>query len=158
MALWPHIERVGGRVTAESVLSGPGLFRIAKALAAHRGVPCPYAMPNDVLSSARTGDSLALDVLGLFSRWLGRFAGDLALAFEATGGVFIGGGIAPRMVDVLQRGGFREAFNRKAPHDTWAAKVPAHVIVNPEPALVGLSAIVSDPGRFSFLSQGWARA
>lgn len=156
MALWPHLERVGGRVTAETVLSGPGLLRIAKALAAHRGAPCSYTMPNDVLAAARTGNGLALDVLNLFARWLGRFAGDLALTFEASGGVFIGGGIAPRMVDVLQGGSFRKAFDRKAPHDAWAAKVAAYVIVNPEPALAGLSALVSDPGRFIFQSQGWA--
>ena len=84
----------------------------------------------------------------IFARLLGRFAGDLALTFESSGGVFIAGGIAPRMVDILQAGGFRDAFDRKAPHDAWARKVPAYVIVNPEPALQGLAAIVTNPQRF----------
>jgi glucokinase len=154
-ALWPHLERVGGRVSAEVVLSGPGLFRIAKALAAHRRVDCPFTMPNDVLTAARAEDGLATDALKLFSRWLGRFAGDLALTFEASGGVYVAGGIAPRMVDILQDGGFREAFDHKAPHDAWARKVPAFVIVNPEPALQGLAALVTNPERFVFQSQGW---
>ncbi len=154
-ALWPHLERVGGRVTAEVVLSGPGLFRIAKALAVHRCVDCPFTIPNDVLAAAREGDPLAKDALSLFSRFLGRFAGDLALTFESSGGVFIAGGIAPRMVDILQAGDFREAFDRKAPHDAWASKVPVYAIVNPEPALEGLAAIVSNPQRFVFQSQGW---
>lgn len=154
-ALWPHLERVGGRVSAEVVLSGPGLFRIAKALAAHRCVDCPFTMPNDVLTAGRAGDPLALAALSLFARWLGRYAGDLALTFEASGGVFIAGGIAPRMVDILQDGGFRAAFDNKAPHDAWARTVPAFVIVNPEPALQGLAALVTDPGRFVFQSQGW---
>ncbi len=155
-ALWPHLERVGGRVSAEVVLSGPGLFRIAKAIAAHRCVKFPYAKPNDVLSAAREGDELAQAALDLFARWLGRYAGDMALTFESSGGVFIAGGIAPRMVDILQSGGFREGFDNKAPHDAWARKVPASVIINAEPALQGLAAIVTNPGRFVFKSQGWA--
>jgi glucokinase len=153
--LWPHLERVGGRVTAEVVLSGPGLFRLSRALAACRGIDCPFSMPNDVLAAARGGDALACETLDIFARWLGRFAGDLALTFEASGGVYIAGGIAPRMVDVLENGGFREAFDRKAPHDAWARSVPAFVIVNPEPALQGLAALVTDPARFVFGSQGW---
>jgi glucokinase len=154
-ALWPHLERVGGRVSAEVVLSGPGMFRIAKALSAHRCVECPFTMPNDVLAAARDGDRLAMDALSLFTRFLGRFAGDLALTFESSGGVFIAGGIAPRMVDILQAGPFREAFDRKAPHDAWARKVPVFVITNPEPALQGLAAIVTNPQSFVFQCQGW---
>ncbi|WP_425373362.1 glucokinase [Microvirga flavescens] len=155
MALWPHLERVGGRITAEVVLSGPGLFRLARALAAHRGVDFTFKVPNDILTAAREGDVLATEVLDFFGRWLGRFAGDLALTFEASGGVFIGGGIAPRMVDILQKGGFRGAFDRKAPHDNWARNVPAFVITNPEPALEGLSALVTHPERFIYHAQGW---
>lgn len=154
-ALWPHLERVGGRISAEVVLSGPGLFRIAKALAAHRCVDCPYTKPNDVLAAARDGDEMAQGAIDLFSRWLGRYAGDMALTFESSGGVFIAGGIAPRMVDILQSGGFREEFDAKAPHDAWARKVPVFVIVNAEPALQGLAALVTNPGRFVFKSQGW---
>ena len=154
-ALWPHLERVGGRVSAEVVLSGPGLFRLAKAVAAHRCVECPFTMPNDVLDAARDGNDIARTALDLFARFLGRFAGDLALTFEASGGVFIAGGIAPRMVDILGAGGFRDAFDRKAPHDAWARTVPVFVIVNPEPALQGLAALVSEPARFVFASQGW---
>lgn len=155
MALWPHLEPVGGRISGEAVLSGPGLFRLAKALAAHRGVSCPYRMPNDILEAVRQGDALAETTLSLFARFLGRFAGDLALTFEASGGVFIAGGIAPRMVDILQKGGFRAAFDRKAPHDAWACQVPVDAIVHPEPALQGLAALVTDPKRFVFHSQAW---
>jgi glucokinase len=154
-ALWPHLETIGGRISAEAVLSGPGLFRIARAMAAQRSVTCSYAKPNDVLTAAREGDEMAQAALDLFARWLGRYAGDMALTFESSGGVFIAGGIAPRMVDILQNGGFRAAFDRKAPHDAWARKVPAFVIVNAEPALQGLAALVTNPGHFVFKSQGW---
>ena len=99
--------------------------------------------------------ALAKDALTYFARFLGRFAGDLALTFEASGGVFIAGGIAPRMVDILQAGGFRDAFDRKAPHDAWASKVPVYAIVNPEPALQGLRPSSRIRQRFVFQSQGW---
>jgi glucokinase len=152
---WNRLERVGGRVTAEVVLSGPGLFRIAAALASGRGEANPFRAPNEILDAARKGDALAQETLDFFASCLGRFAGDLALTFEASGGVFIAGGIAPKMVDVLQKGGFRKNFDRKAPHAAWARQVPAFVITYPEPALLGLAALVTEPGRFVFPSQPW---
>jgi glucokinase len=114
-----------------------------------------FAAPNDILTAARQGQPLATEALRLFARFLGRVAGDLALLFEANGGVFVAGGIAPRMVDILQAGDFREAFERKAPHDDWARRVPAFVITHPEPALLGLSALVTNPERFVVQSQSW---
>jgi glucokinase len=155
--LWPHLDRVGGRVSAEVVLSGPGLLRLCRALAAVRGEDNPFASPQEITAAWRDRSCrLAGDTLELFARLLGRFAGDLALAFEAAGGVFIAGGIAPRLTDVLDSGAFRTAFENKAPHDGWAAGVPTSVITDPEPALRGLTALVSDPGLFVFRSQEWA--
>ena len=154
--LWPHLERVGGRVTAEVILSGPGLCRLCHALAAVRGGTSPFADPPDVMAAWRDRNSdLAGAALGLFARLLGRFAGDLALAFEAAGGVFVAGGIAPKMVGLLQEGAFRAAFEDKSPHEDWAARVPTAVITDPEPALRGLAAIVSDPGLFVYRSAEW---
>jgi glucokinase len=69
--------------------------------------------------------------------------------------VFIAGGIAPRMVDILQNGEFRAAFERKSPHEDWARQVPACVIVHPEPALLGLSALVTRPDGFVVPFQTW---
>ena len=156
LALWPFMERLGGRVSAEMILSGPGLLRLARALAGRRAQACPFGRPNDVLDGASNGHPLGIEAAQLFSRSLGRFAGDLALTFEASGGVFIAGGIAPRMCEILREGWFREAFERKTPHEAWARQVPAFVIVHPEPALLGLSAIVEDPKRFVFQFQGWS--
>ena len=155
MAIWPFIERLEGRVSAEVVLSGPGLFRMAAALASRRGEANPFSVPNDILEGGRSGHPLAVAVLSRFSRCLGRYAGDLALTFEATGGVFIAGGIAPKMLDALRRGGFREAFERKAPHDDWARQVSTFVITHPSPALLGLSAIVTQPHIFIFRAEEW---
>ena len=141
---------------AEVVLSGPGLFRLAEALAALAAIECPFTMPNDVCSPPREGDPLATEALDMFARLLGRFAGDLALTFEASGGVFIAGGIAPRMVDILQAGELPRRLRPQGAARALGAQVPAYVIVNPEPALHGLAALVADPERFVFQSQGWS--
>ena len=66
-------------------------------------------------------------------------AGDLALTFCATGGVYIGGGIAPRYVSALQASGFRRRFEAKGRYRDWLAGIPAQVITAPEPALRGLA-------------------
>jgi glucokinase len=155
MRLWPFLERVRGRITVEAVLSGPGLLRLATALAALRQLDGSFAGPNDVLEAARANHPVAVEALDLFARFLGRVAGDLALMFEANGGVFIAGGIAPRMVDILQKGAFRDAFDGKAPHDAWARRIPACVITHPEPALLGLSALAADPERFIVSMRSW---
>jgi glucokinase len=155
MAIWPFIERVGGRVSAEVVLSGPGLLRLARAVSASRGQPCACATPKEVVAGAIKGDPLCTDVAALFARCLGRYAGDLALTFEATGGVFIAGGIAPRMLDIIRGSAFRRAFEHKGPHEEWAKHVPVFVVTHPEPALLGLAAIVTRPESFIFHREAW---
>jgi glucokinase len=156
--LWPHLERVGGRVSAEVVLSGPGLFRLCSALAVLRREANSFSNPPEVMAAWRERDSeLAGSALRVFARLLGRFAGDLALAFDASGGVFIAGGIAPRITDLLNGGEFRAAFDQKAPHEGWTSRVPTYVITDPDPALRGLAVLVTDPGRFVFQSRAWTR-
>ena len=156
-AFWPHLERIGGgRISAEAVLSGPGLLRIAGALAGMEGRANPFVAPQDVFEAGKTdGAPLAAVALRIFARFLGRFAGDLALTFEAAGGVYIAGGIAPQMIDILAGGEFRDAFDRKDPHEAWARRVPVAVITHPEPALQGLAVLAADPERFVFRSQEW---
>jgi glucokinase len=153
---WPHIERVGGRVTGEVCLSGPGLTRIASALAASQGTVSPFTGPAEVvLAGMQGGDATAAETLRIFCRLLGRLAGDLALAYNAAGGVFIAGGIAPRLESILHEGGFREAFENKPPHDDWVRTVPTYLILNPEPAFEGLGAMVARPERFVFAYRDW---
>ena len=155
--LWPLLERVSGRISAEAVLSGPGLLLLDRALARVRSVLAPCATPEEISAAGLArGDALAADALHLFARLLGRFAGDLALTF-AAGAVYLGGGIAPKIAAVLSQGEFRAAFERKAPFEHWMKAVPTFVITGPEPALTGLRIIVAEPERFEFGSVGWQR-
>jgi glucokinase len=156
MAVWPHIESVAGRVTVEAVLSGPGLHRLYRAVCRSRDAAVRCDRPSGVVDAALAGrDEAAAAALRLFVRLLGRFAGDLALMFAATGGVFIAGGIAPAILRVLSEGEFRHAFERKAPHEAVMRRTPTFVIGHPDPALEGLAAIASAPERFIFDAKSW---
>jgi len=80
---------------------------------------------------------LCVATLDLFVSILGREAGNLALKVLATGGVYLGGGIPPRILSVLERGRFMEAFRHKGRMSDLVARIPVHVILNPKAALLG---------------------
>ncbi|CAO4149434.1 glucokinase [Methylorubrum extorquens] len=155
--IWPAVERVEGRVTVETLLSGPGLARICAAIRAVRaGGDGSLCDPAEITSSGLSGeDPHAHAALALFSKLLGRVCGDLALTFLATGGVYIGGGIAPRIVSVLREGAFREAFERKAPFAEQMRIIPTSVITVKDPAFSGLAALASESERFVYHGHAW---
>src|SRR4029077_2336896 len=84
--------------------------------------------------------------LGIFCSVLGAVAGNLGLMVLATGGVFVAGGIAPRVLTFLQRGGFREAFDRKGRLHTLVERIPAYVVTHAQPGLLGAALVASDLG------------
>lgn len=151
---WQGLIPAEGRLTAETVLSGPGLVRLARAIAAARGVAAGLRSPPEILDGAKA-DPLAREAVHQFARLLGRFAGDLALMFSATGGVYLAGGIAPRIVDVLPDKAFHEAFENKPPFRDALRAIPRFVIMRPEPAIDGLAALLAHEDRFLFPGQDW---
>jgi glucokinase len=138
------IERLRGargHLSAERVLSGPGLADLYRVVADTHGVPAPQLQPNDVLTRGVSGhDPLAVEALALFVTWLGAFAGDVALAFCARGGVYLGGGIAPKIVSALSQGAFRQAFEGKGRMRSLLAPIPASVILAEFATLRGAAA------------------
>lgn len=153
-ALWPHLPRLHGRITGEAVLSGGGLARIHHALMAKAGRTSELTTGEAVTSAALAGEPEAVRAVELFATYLGRLAGDLALLFLARGGVFIAGGIAPRMLDALAGGQFRAAFEDKAPHAAIVREIPAYVITEERPAVAGLAAYARMPNRYGLSLQG----
>jgi glucokinase len=158
--VWHALERVEGRITVEAVLSGPGLARLHAAVAHVRtGQPHEKIDPAAVTEAGlKTSDPHAAEALALFGRLLGRVCGDLALTFLATSGVYIGGGIAPRIVKVLEESGFREAFERKAPFEEMMRQIPTSVITVHDPAFKGLAALANEGRRFVYHGQVWRKA
>jgi glucokinase len=127
LALLAQLSAPGTRPSAENAISGPGLVAIYRAIAARRNAPVPPTV--DVVQLAlHGGDVIADEVMQLFSAWLGRFAGDVALVFGARGGVYIGGGIAPKITAMLSAGRFRETFEQKGRMRAYLAPIPVYVI------------------------------
>lgn len=138
-----------GRVSYERVLSGQGLADIFAFLSTEPAVrPLVSATTRAAMAAedpaavvtrqALAGaDAVCTIALNLFCSVLGGLAGNLALTFLASGGVFIAGGIAPRIVAVLQNGVFREAFEAKGRFQGLVAKMPAFVVTHKDVGLVG---------------------
>jgi len=138
------LARRYGRVSAERVLSGPGLVAVHEALATLRGVTAERLDAAQIVERGRAGtDALCRETLDLFCAALGTVAGDLALLFGAHGGVFIGGGIAPRIVELLAHSDFRRRFEDKGRIAGFIADVPAFVITAEMPALSGAAALLA---------------
>ena len=148
-AIWPHIERMGGRVGAESILSGSGLPRLARAVAASRAADHRLTTGAAITKAASENDPIALETLHLFARALGRVAGDFALSLLARGGVYLTGGVTPRIDRFLNDGQFRAAFEAKAPHERLVQSIPTFIVRHPNPALEGLAAFAHKPERFA---------
>ena len=153
--LWPFIMRVDGRVTVESVLSGAGLARLDAALRRRAGDDAACADGAMVSRRAEAGDTVALAAIRLFGRLLARVAGDLALAFKATGGVFIAGGIAPRLLPLFDVSEMRSAFVSKPPMQALVEDVPLWIVTGPDPAERGLAKVALDPAVFGLDSRLW---
>jgi glucokinase len=128
-----------GHVSAERVLSGPGLVALYTALLGLRGED--YADPEAaaVTDAARSGSEIALDALYLFSGWLGAVAGDVALTFGATGGVYIAGGVVPALGPLFDEKAFRTRFEAKGRFDFYNAAIPTWLVTRENPALLGLA-------------------
>lgn len=148
--LWRFMGKHGARVSAERVLSGPGLAEIYRFVCARDGgadSPDPLQSPDPAaaigthgLANPQSRSSRALDI---FVRAYGAFAGDLALMFMARGGVYLAGGIAPKILPRLVQGGFLEAFHAKAEHGRLMPGFPVHVVTNEKLGLLGAANIAA---------------
>jgi glucokinase len=146
--LLAYLRRNFGRVSCERVISGPGLMRIfsflqekgvgmpsREMLAASKDSPDATAVIGEFGASQR--DPLAVKALDVFVSAYGAFAGNVALATLAHGGVYIAGGIAPKMVAKLQDGSFIRAFTDKGRFSELLKTMPVHVVMNPCVGLYG---------------------
>jgi glucokinase len=124
-------------VSAECVLSGPGLKRLARAL----DPQATFTAPETIVAGALAREPSALAAIQLFVRLLGRFAGDLALTFKALGGVYITGGVAAGLGPLLDEPQFRAAFEAHPPYQELLAAIPTLLITCEEPGLIGCGAL-----------------
>jgi len=135
--VWTQFRARYGRVSIERLLSGRGLFEIYGVLAGLRQAEATAADEKAVYEAAGKGDPVAAETLDRFCGILGSVAGDLALSFGARGGVFISGGIAPRMSERLATGSFRARFEDKGRLTPYVQQIPTSLVLHPYPALIG---------------------
>ncbi|MGE0100055.1 MAG: glucokinase [Hydrogenophaga sp.] len=142
-------QRRHGHASAERVLSGPGLFDTFMLLCEADGAsPAGLDRAAAVSEAARAGrHPQAEEALHLFSALLGAVAGDLALTLGARGGVYIGGGIVPRLGTWFDTSPFRERFEAKGRFHAYLAAIPVWVIASEQPpALVGAACALDTLG------------
>ena len=135
--VWRILTCRFGRVSIERILSGPGLVNLYVALCEIAGRPVVYPNPAEILVGASEGETMALATVERFCTILGAVAGDFALAYGAVGGVFLAGGIAPRLLAHLNAGAFRVAFEHKGRFANVMANIPTQVVTQPFLALLG---------------------
>jgi glucokinase len=140
-------EEYGGHVSYERVCSGMGLENI------YRFLTGSALDPADISTRALEGsDEAATKALDMMVSIYGSQAGNLALTLMATGGVYVGGGIAPRILPKLEEGGFMRAFVDKGRFRDLLEQIPVRVILNDKTALLGAAldaaekAAVGQPG------------
>lgn len=126
-----------GRVSIERLLSGQGLYDLYTILCAMKGRAPDLADEAAVTREGLVGDPLASETLDRFCLIMGSVAGDLALSFGARGGVFVSGGIAPRIAERLAAGGFRARFEDKGRLSDYLQGIPTYLVLHPYPAIVG---------------------
>lgn len=134
------LRRRFGHVSAERVLCGAGLVNLYHALSEIAGAAAMNYTPADVTTHAldRT-DARCVAAFSHFCAMLGGVAGNLALTLGATGGIYLAGGILPRFRQPLAASDFRARFEAKGRMTDYLRRIPTLLIVNDEPALLGLA-------------------
>ncbi len=136
-ALYQWLKARFSHVSIERALSGPGLENIYAFLLEQSQGQGPRLSAPEISQAAQEGQALAQKALEMFVRFYGREAGNLALRSLATGGIFLGGGIAPKILSFLEKGPFVEAFLDKGRLSDFVQEVPVYVILHQSPVLLG---------------------
>ncbi|MGZ3183289.1 MAG: glucokinase [Telluria sp.] len=135
---WQH-------VSCERLISGPGMEIIHRALARRNGVDASNRPAPEILRLGLAGtDALCAEVLECFCGMLGGVAANVAVTLGALGGIYIGGGIVPRMGEYFLRSQFRTRFEAKGRFSGYLAQIPTFVISTPNPAFHGVASILAE--------------
>jgi len=138
------LHRQFAHVSAERVLSGPGLVNLYDAVCELAGKPAGPLTPDHVTNVYPGCDPQAREAVAMFCAMLGTFASNVALTFGARGGIYIMGGILPKILEIFRRSGFRERFEMKGRYRSYLGAIPTYVVMHPTPAFLGLRTVFED--------------
>ena len=157
LAIFNEFSKRYGHMSAERLLSGTGISEAYEILCLLDGVEDLHLKPAQISQHAiaKTNPQCE-ELMELFCHWLGVVAGNLAISLGSTGGVYIGGGIIPKLGDYFVNSGFRSAFNHKGRFTDYLSAIPVFIIHAPQPALLGASNALHP--RFSNLGISYSDA
>lgn len=139
--LWEEARKVYGHVSTERFLSGAGLQFIHQCLTRRAGLKRETLTPPEITGRALEASCPhSMRTLDIFCAILGTAAANLALILGARGGIYLGGGIIPKLGDYFERSPFHARFHDKGRFGDYLAAIPVYVITSPYPGLVGASA------------------
>jgi glucokinase len=141
-----NLQRHFGHASAERALSGPGLVNLYRAVCELSNVAIIELEPFQIVEAAKAkANQQCAQALDLFFSFLGSVAGNLALTLGARGGVYLGGGILPKLLTELHESTFRQRFESKGRFKNYLCAIPTFVIDSPtSPALIGASAALDE--------------
>jgi glucokinase len=143
-AVLDHMRRRFDHVSAERVLSGPGVVNLYNTLAEIDGVPSKgYSAAQVTDLGMRGEDPVCVEATAMFCAMLGTVAGNLALTLGARGGVFIAGGIVPRLGRYFADSPFRARFQAKGRFEAYLMAIPTYVVTQPLAAFLGCAAVLA---------------
>ncbi len=142
-----HLSAQFGRVSNERLICGPGLVNLHRALSEIAGEDPGPMRPSDITARAAEGDVRCMRAVDVYCAVFGAIAGDLVLTLGAWDGVFLTGGLVPKMLRSLQHSGFRQRFEHKGRFSANMARVPSMAVLHPQPGLLGAAAIACQPPR-----------
>jgi glucokinase len=143
-AVIEQLRRRFGHVSAERTLSGPGLENLYATIATIDGAAVEWRTAAEITRAASEGTcAISKAALDMFCAMLGTVAGNLALTFGARGGVFIAGGIVPRIVKYIARSEFRARFEAKGRLRPYLERIPTYVIMDTDAAFAGLRSLAA---------------
>ncbi len=141
IAILQQLSQEFGRVSIERLISGMGLVNIHRALSRIVGDDPGPMEPRDVTEGARNGDARCQRAVDVFCSVFGAAAGDLVLTLGAWDGVFLAGGLVPKLLDTLQHSAFRARFEHKGRFSPTMAGIPTLAVMHPQPGLLGAAVI-----------------
>lgn len=140
--IWKLLSGKFGRVSNERLLSGRGLCNIHWALRCLGGDANPAATrPQDITAGAHAGDATCLRAVEIFCEVFGTIAGDLVLTLGSWDGVFLSGGLVPKLLRELQGQAFRRRFEAKGRFSEAMSRVPVLAVMHPQAGLLGATAL-----------------
>ncbi|MCE0724803.1 MULTISPECIES: glucokinase [Legionella] len=147
--IYCYLKEKYDHVSYERLLSGHGLENLYQALSAFHQQKKAYAPASEIITLALARQcTVAEAAVAQFFAILGSYAGDLALIFAALGGVYIAGGLVPRLISMLDRSDFRSCFEEKGRFKAFNAKIPTYVITAEQPGILGAAV---------YLKQSWSK-